>query len=151
MTETGITLTVGILCFVAGLLLGALIHRLMQSETAKNRRLVQQLDQLKEQHTRYQAEVSEHFAKTADIYAKLNTNYRELLAHMANSAERLSDDVDFSRTLNLTGPSQRPVHVTEFEPDADDFEPPRDYAPKATPHDKGTLSEDFGLDTQSKS
>ncbi len=151
MTETGITLTVGILCFVAGLLVGALIHRLMQSETTKNRRLVQQLDQIKEQHTRYQAEVSEHFAKTADLYSKLNTNYRELLTHMASSAERLSDDVDFSRTLNLTGPNQRPVNVNEIKPDTTGFEPPRDYAPKATPHDKGTLSEDFGLDTQTKS
>src|SRR5690606_4791379 len=93
-------ITIGILCFVAGLVLGALIYRLTSSDTAKNRRLVQQLDQLQAQHERYQADVSAHFAKSADLFSKINGTYRELITHMAASSERLAEDVEFKRNLN---------------------------------------------------
>jgi len=142
-------ITIGILCFVAGLVLGALIHRLTSSETARNRRLVQQLDQLQAQHERYQAEVSAHFAKSADLFSKINSTYRELISHMAASSERLAEDVEFKRNLNLAPPF-RQTSTLDIDELAEVVEPPRDYAPKSKPEEKGTLAEDYGLDSNSK-
>lgn len=149
MSEIGSSFIIGLICFIAGLALGALIHRLTSSETAKNRRLVQQLDQLQAEHERYQADVSEHFEKSAELFGRINSTYRDLITHMAASSERLAENVEFKRNLNLAPPSRQSstMDIDELE---DIVEPPRDYAPKSKPEEKGTLAEDFGLGPHSK-
>ena len=150
MSDNGLLFLIGILCFALGAGLGALFIRSTQGGATRNRRLTQQLDQLQEQHERYQAEVSEHFAKTAELFGKLNSNYRDLLNHLATGSEKLSDNVEFRRNLNLPPSGYRPVSTQDYAAEQEDFEPPRDYAPKAKPNEKGTLSEDFGIDPHTR-
>lgn len=150
MTDTGNLILIGLLCLAAGMILGALIHRGLNGVNARNRRLAQQLDQLREEHTRYQAEVSAHFSKTAELFGKLNNNYRELLNHLAVTSERLADNPDFKRQLSLTPPGARHLESAELDGREGELEPPRDYAPKSRPDEKGTLSEDFGIEPRAK-
>ncbi|MBU6949977.1 MULTISPECIES: YhcB family protein [unclassified Hahella] len=147
----GSTIVIAAVTFLVGLGLGVLLHKLLHSETAKNRRLERQIDHLQDQHTRYQAEVAEHFSRTAEMLGKLNANYRDIFNHLAVGAERLCSDSEFKSLVSSATPSlsvKRKEGKNKAEEDTV-FEPPRDYAPKADPKEKGTLSEDYGFESRS--
>ena len=103
--------------------------------------LESQLDQAKQARVDYEAEVSDHFAQTADLLHKLTDDYRSVYAHLADGAEQLCGDrVNISDTA-LTAPSD----ATSEKPHLVEVAQPLDYAPKK-PDEQGQLSEDFGLD-----
>ena len=54
--------------------------------------LESQLDQAKQGRADFEAEVSEHFAQTADLLHKLTDDYRAVYTHLANGAEQLCGD-----------------------------------------------------------
>jgi hypothetical protein len=54
--------------------------------------LESQLDQAKQARVDYEAEVSDHFAQTADLLHKLTDDYRSVYAHLADGAEQLCGD-----------------------------------------------------------
>jgi len=146
---------IAIAAFLSGAVIGALIYRLFQKDAGRSRRVEQQMDDLQQKHTHYQAQVSDHFLQTAHLINRLNEDYREIHSHLAQGASELCNEDGANDLLSL---SESPLlsdneeeHIiqtdTEIEPEteeSDSFEPPRDYAPKAG-KDKGTLSEDFGL------
>ena len=144
----GSTLVIAAIAFVIGTGIGILLHKLLHSESAKNRRLESQMDQLQDQHMRYQAEVTEHFTRTAEMLGRLNANYREVFNHLAVGAERLCSDTEFKSLVASTAPA-KPLRTEKLSKDekyqADLYDPPRDYAPKNNPKEKGTLAEDFGF------
>lgn len=128
---------------IIGLVLGALLRHLLHSETAKNRRLEQQIDQLQRQHQRYQAQVSEHFSRTGDLLSGLNSSYRDIFSHLVLGAERLGNDDEFRSRLPF-GPvsgMKKSENADSNEP-VESLSPPRDYAP---PSKQGTLSENYGF------
>ncbi len=71
--------------------------------------------------------------------------YREVNQHMARSANRLANDEDWPGELEQDSPRARIE-----DGNTESSEPPRDYAPKSDPKEKGTLAEDFGLKEKNK-
>lgn len=130
---------------IIGLIAGVLIGRSNQSSNLRQRRVEQQIDELKGEYTRYQAQVNEHFMESAHLLRRFNDTYRDVNQHMARGANRLCNDEDWLEEIEKTTTKAR------LEADhADGFEPPRDYAPKSDPKEKGTLAEDFGLAQKEK-
>ncbi len=146
---------IAIIAFLSGAVIGALIYRLLQKDTSKSRRVEQQMDDLQQKHTHYQAQVSDHFLQTAHLINRLNKDYQEIHSHLAQGASELCSEEGANDLLSLSAEpllsenkEERVIQAgEEIEPEAkldDNFEPPRDYAPKVE-KSKGTLSEDFGL------
>lgn len=146
---------IAIAAFICGAVIGAFIYRLLQKDTSRSRRVEQQMDDLQQKHTHYQAQVSDHFLQTAHLINRLNKDYRDIHNHLADGASELCNEESANDLLSLSedpllsdNQEERVIQAdAEIESGAeenDDLAPPRDYAPKAD-EDKGTLSEDFGL------
>ena len=157
MNLMGNYFAIAIMAFLSGAVIGSIIYRLFQKDASRSRRVEQQMDDLQQKHTHYQAQVSEHFLQTAHLINRLNDDYREIHSHLAQGATELCNEEGANDLLSLSAeplfPENKEEHVihvdAEIEPESeleesDSYEPPRDYAPKAG-EDKGTLSEDFGL------
>lgn len=130
----------GVGLFFLGVLVGAVFHRSVQGEATKNKRLEQKLAALQETHTKYQAEVSDHFMKTAEAVRTLNKSYKDVHTQLAKGASRLCNPEQADDFLAL---SNEPSIKKEIDIELEDFNPPMDYAPKSS--GSGTLSETFGM------
>ncbi|MDX5299586.1 MAG: YhcB family protein, partial [Gammaproteobacteria bacterium] len=93
------TLIVAGLTFVVGLLVGMGLDRLIRRDAARSRRLAQQVDQTREEYTRYQAQVNEHFMETAQLVKRMNDAYQEVNQHLARGASRLCNDDEWQNSL----------------------------------------------------
>jgi uncharacterized protein len=131
-----------IAALVVGLIIGILIGRSGQGSTLRQRRAEQQIEEIRNEYTRYQAQVNEHFMESAHLLRRFNDSYRDVNQHMARGANRLCNDEEWLHELEQQNASAR---LEGSASDKDGFEPPRDYAPKNDPEEKGTLAEDFGL------
>ncbi|GAA6150800.1 YhcB family protein [Pseudoteredinibacter isoporae] len=134
-----IIVAVGML--LAGGIIGLAIGRSTSPQSKATETLKEELEQLKEEQRDYQHEVAEHFAETADLVNNMNQSYKAVHEHLANSALKLSNP-DISRQILEAGTSQPAL---ESQAMGELQEQPKDWAPK-NPGDKGTLSEDFGLE-----
>lgn len=139
-------LAVGIAALVIGLALGWGIARSTGGRNVRQRRLAQQLDALQNEHTRYQAQVNEHFMETAELFRRLNDSYRDMHEHLAKGASRLCTEADARAELEQVHRDHQLAHKKASEDS--DLEPPRDYAPRHTRDDNGMLSEDYGLNRE---
>lgn len=135
-----------IAALVVGIVIGVLVSRSGQTTNLRQRRVEQQIEELRSEYTRYQAQVNEHFMESAHLLRRFNDAYRDVNLHMARGANRLCNDEEWMDELERETARARLEGVRE-----DGVEPPRDYAPKAGPEDKGTLAEDFGLKKGDKS
>ena len=136
-------LVVGIAALAVGLALGWAIARASGNRNIRQRRLAQQLDALQTEHTRYQAQVNEHFTETAELIRQLNDSYRDVHEHLAKGASKLCTESDARQELEQARRDNQLAY--QAQSDNEDVEPPRDYAPRNSDLDSGTLSEDFGL------
>lgn len=131
-----------------GLIIGLLIGRSSQSSTLRQRRAEQQTEELRNEYTRYQAQVNEHFMESAHMLRRFNDAFRDVNQHMARGANRLANDDEW---LNELEQENKRARLTGGKAeDGDVSEPPRDYAPKKDPAEKGTLDEGFGLTDEEK-
>jgi len=135
-----------IAALIVGIVIGVLVGRSGQGATLRQRRAEQHVEELRNEYTRYQAQVNEHFMESAHLLRRFNDAYRDVNQHMARGANRLCNDEDWMEELALETSSRRLEEVGE-----DGVEPPRDYAPKKDPEAKGTLAEDFGLKKEDNS
>lgn len=148
MNEMENYIAIAIIAFLSGALLGILVYRLVRRDASRSARVEQQMDDLQQKHTRYQAQVSDHFVQTAHLINRLNEDYRDIHNHLAQGASELCSEDSANNLLNLS--SETPESPTiDHQEDISEIEeiyaePPRDYAPKST-KDQGTLSEEFGL------
>ena len=129
-----------IAALVVGIVIGVFVGRSGQGTTLRQRRAEQQIEELKSEYTRYQAQVNEHFMESAHLLRRFNDAYRDVNQHMARGANLLCNDEEWLEELAQETSRKRLEEVRE-----DGVEPPRDYAPKSDPKDSGTLAEDFGL------
>ena len=136
-------LVVGIAALAIGLALGWAAARTTGNRNVRQRRLAQQLDALQTAHTRYQAQVNEHFMETAELIRRLNDSYRDVHQHLAKGASKLCTESDARQEREQ---AREDNQIAYPEQDAEDgVEPPGDYAPRNENLDSGTLSEDYGL------
>ena len=131
-----------------GLIIGLLIGRSSQGSTLRQRSAEQQTEELRNEYTRYQAQVNEHFMESAHLLRRFNDAFRDVNQHMARGANRLASDDEWLNELEQEGKRAR-LTGTGGETD-DSAEPPRYYAPKKDPAEKGTLDEGFGLTEEEK-
>lgn len=131
---------IAVAALVVGLVIGLLVGRSNAGTSLRRRRAEQQIDELRSEYTRYQAQVNEHFMESAHLLRRFNDAYRDVNQHMARGANRLANDEDWLEEVEKASEKARLTGKTD-----DGHEPPRDYAPKTSPEDKGTLAEDFGL------
>ncbi|SFR51703.1 hypothetical protein SAMN05216203_1065 [Marinobacter daqiaonensis] len=129
-----------------GLIIGLLIGRSSQSSSLRQRRAEQQVEELRSEYTRYQAQVNEHFMESAHLLRRFNDAFSDVNQHMARGANRLANDDEW---LNELEQDKKRARLADGSQD-DDAEPPRDYAPKKDPAEKGTLAEDYGLSDEQK-
>lgn len=151
MNVMGNYFAIAIVAFLSGAFLGALIYRLFQGDAGKSRRVEQQMDDLQQKHTQYQAQVSEHFLQTAHLIKRINDDYHAINTHLAKGAMELCSEDNASELKALSsGDNQESILEVDKETEEESHvEPPRDYAPKSET-DKGTLSEDFGFKAKTK-
>jgi uncharacterized membrane-anchored protein YhcB (DUF1043 family) len=136
-----------IAALIVGLIIGVLVGRSGQGSTLRQRRAEQQIEEIKNEYTRYQAQVNEHFMESAHLLRRFNDSYRDVNQHMARGANRLCNDEEWLHELQQENANGR---LEGSSADKDGAEPPRDYAPKSDPQEKGTLAEDFGLPKNQK-
>jgi hypothetical protein len=136
-----------IAALIVGLIIGVLVGRSRQGSTLRQRRAEQQIEEIRNEYTRYQAQVNEHFMESAHLLRRFNDSYRDVNQHMARGANRLCDDEEWLHELQQETARGR---LEGGSADEDGAEPPRDYAPKSDPEEKGTLAEDFGLPENQK-
>lgn len=123
-----------------GVAIGYFLNRYLHPAPRRNRELEEQLHALQEQQKHYRYDVNSHFDKTADLLSHLAVSYREVHNHLARGALNLCDS-GAVRTLRIL-PESSPL-LEDQQPAF--VEQPRDYALKS-PHEKGMLAEDFGLE-----
>jgi uncharacterized membrane-anchored protein YhcB (DUF1043 family) len=136
-----------IAALIVGLVIGVLIGRSAQSSTLRQRRAEQQSEEIRNEYTRYQAQVNEHFMESAHLLRRFNDSYRDVNQHMARGANRLCNDEEWLHELQQENTRSR---LERSSAEEDGAEAPRDYAPKGDPEEKGTLAEDFGLPENQK-
>ncbi len=139
----------GILAAVAGGIIGALLTRQFGNQEQQNKELETRLQEAEDRLNNYQSDVSEHFAETSRLVNNLTKDYKEVYEHLASSALKLTNP-DMSRQLIEASKGalvDKELDDVTAQDDFDSVEPPRDWAPK-TPGSTGTLSEDFGLNSE---
>ncbi len=146
---------IGLIGFTIGLIAGAIAYKLLKSDEAKVKALEEQLEKLQGEFEGYKDNVHSHFNSSAQLLTTLTESYREVYRHMAAGAQALCPEY-ISDQLSHSAKAQESLTRDSFaEPPekdpAEEFSPPRDYATKTSPDQKGNLSEDYGLDKVSSS
>lgn len=151
----GLVVIVAIVAFLVGILGGFLVSKATAGKD-RSGNLKNQMDSLQGRFVDYQAEVANHFNKTASIAQKLSQNYQEMQSHLQHSVESLVSDSEL-RTKLLSEIKIESVKALDSSEEAQDDEnnpvaestvvntyneTPRDYAPKV-PGELGTLAEEF--------
>ena len=138
-------LITGIVALIAGLCTGIFLSRRLSPDSRKQRELERSLDRLLQQQKDYQHNVVEHFTDTSKLLGKLAESYRDVHNHLATGAGTLCNDDNGSILRRIPDDSLAELGTS---PSLEAVEPPRDYAPKVSPHATGVLNEEFGLDKQ---
>jgi len=150
--------------FLAGCVAGALVCYAFLAGRRRETTIERQMRELQEEFTAYRENVNQHFNKTAQLVNSLTENYISVQKHLEDAADSFAQP---PKSFELQQNEALPAAKTEFVPLEDrqkqelrkgekdagfgansNVEPPKDYAPKSKPGDKGTLSEDFGLDSK---
>ncbi|WP_167854937.1 YhcB family protein [Mangrovimicrobium sediminis] len=130
------------IALLAGVGLGMLLSQRVTPAGQKRREAERQLDDILQAKKAYEDEVVEHFSDTARLLNQLTESYRDVHNHLARGAADLCRGEGPVALEKM----ERRTDLAELPADLADIEPPKDYAPKASPGDKGVLSEDFGLE-----
>lgn len=146
--------------FLAGCAAGAAISFVVLTRTRAESKIERQMRELQEEFTAYRENVNQHFNKTAQLVNNLTENYIAVQKHLEDAADSFAEA---PKSFALEQTTKLPAAKTEFVSLEDrqqqelrsakldagfehlPVEPPKDYAPKVKPGDKGTLAEDFGL------
>ena len=102
------------------------------------------LERALESRADYEAEVAEHFARTAELLNRMTEDYQQVYSHLASGADKLCEgSVDIPSSASLLADRSDDEALSA---DVIDTLQPLDYAPRKSPDEQGQLSETFGLD-----
>lgn len=147
--------------FLAGCGAGAAVSYVVLARTRAESKIERQMRELQEEFTAYRENVNQHFNKTAQLVNSLTENYIAVQKHLEDAADSFAEPpksfaleetaklpaaakTDF---VSLESRQQQELRSGKLDAEFGQLpvEPPKDYAPKTKPGDKGTLAEDFGL------
>ncbi|MFK7732036.1 MAG: YhcB family protein [Pseudomonadales bacterium] len=135
---------------LGGLFLGLLIGILVGKKTGAGYKRGQQLEgrlaSTEAELEAYKQSVQSHFSETAEAFQSLNSSYAFLQQKLAGGAQALCGEAS-GPLLHAPSvvPEESTSEVSELQTELP-LEPPRDYAPKKSPDEKGMLTEEFGLE-----
>lgn len=132
---------IAVVALAAGAALGYFLYQYLHPVPRRNRELEQQLHALQEQYKHHRYDVNAHFNQTTELLGQLANSYREVHNHLARGSVELCDP----GSVRVLRPLPEQSQVLEEQPPVI-IEPPRDYALKSGPYEKGVLDEDFGLE-----
>lgn len=153
-----------VVVFLAGAVIGAGICYGFVLGSRSESRVERQMRELQEEFTAYRENVNQHFNKTAQLVNNLTDNYIAVQKHLEDAAVSFAEPPkSFPLEKADSLPAAKPEFASledrqkqelrakaadaEFDSSAH-VEPPKDYAPKSKPGEKGQLAEDFGLDSK---
>ncbi len=147
---------IGLLGFAAGIAVGALIYHFTRSDGGMSGHVAEELEQLRAENEAYQSNVARHFQRTAELVNNLTESYRDVHEHLAQGAQSLCSEDEALRNQLESSLANRLISQPEPTPEEAEklldkaVEPPKDYAPKSEPGERGTLSEDYGVKKKKK-
>jgi uncharacterized membrane-anchored protein YhcB (DUF1043 family) len=133
----------GIACLLIGVVIGVVFSSRLNSSASRVIELENQIRDLKDNHVTYRDNVSDHFSLTADLVQHMTESYREVYQHLASGAQDLCSNEVASKLLPAG--SDAVFYSNEDPETAGGLNPPKDYAVKQDPSQKGALSEEFGI------
>ncbi|EKF74193.1 hypothetical protein A11A3_10252 [Alcanivorax hongdengensis A-11-3] len=127
-------LTTGVLCFAAGVIIGAGLLFWLLPARRQAGQLMRDRDEARQALNHYRDQVDDHFLRTAELVNDMTQAYRSVHEHLSMGAKALCSE---------GGRQRAAAKSLDAVPDEQEspLSQPLDYAPKA----KGTLSEHFGL------
>ncbi len=131
-------------CVAIGVVIGVVVASRMNASPSRVRELENQIRQIKDNHREYKDSVSDHFGMTAELVHHMTESYREVYQHLASGAQDLCSSEVASKLLPAE--SDAVFESPTSSDDNNELVPPRDYAAKQSPDQKGALSEDFGIE-----
>lgn len=134
---------VGIGSLAVGIVVGVVFASRLSISPSRIEELEKQILDLKESHTDYRDNVSDHFGMTAELVQHMTESYREVYQHLATGAQDLCSNEVARKLLPAESES---VFENNGNEEPGGLSPPKDYAAKQNPEQKGALAEDFGLD-----
>ena len=138
-------------CLVIGLVVGALFASRSNASPARVKELENQIRYLKDKHNNYRDDVSDHFSMTAELVQHMTESYKEVYQHLATGAQSLCSNEVANRLLPASSESVFESNGSNDDSEFRGLNPPKDYAAKQSPRQKGALAEDFGLDKSKSS
>ncbi|MCY4044483.1 MAG: YhcB family protein [Cellvibrionales bacterium] len=144
MESLHMLIVTGICCFLAGGIIGAFFTSRYSANEKKNRDLEKHLHESQTELKQYRQEVTEHFMTTSNLLNNLTETYRDIHNHLADSASKLTSSGGTNNPLIQSIPE--PVSKLASPTEEIEATPPLDYAPKSSPYDKGSLTEDHHLE-----
>jgi uncharacterized membrane-anchored protein YhcB (DUF1043 family) len=133
---------IGIGCLALGVILGVVFASRLNTSPTRVKELETHVKSLEQSHEQYKDDVSDHFNMTAELVQQMTESYKDVYQHLAMGAQDLCSGEVADKLLPAGTDA---VFETESGGDTG-FSPPKDYAAKQKPDQKGALSEEFGLD-----
>lgn len=132
-----------IACLAVGIIIGVLFSSRLNSGASRVQELENQVRDLQDNHLTYRDNVSDHFSMTADLVQHMTESYRDVYQHLASGAQDLCSNEVAGKLLPAG--SDAVFDSSEESAATGALIPPKDYAAKQDPSQKGALSEEFGL------
>ena len=132
-----------IACLVIGIVIGLIFSSRLNSSASRVKELENQIRDIKDNHLVYRDNVSDRFSMTADLVQHMTESYREVYQHLASGAQDLCSNEVASKLLPAG--SDAVFESNDDSNAAGGLNPPKDYAAKQDPSQKGALSEEFGI------
>lgn len=132
-----------IACLVIGIVIGLIFSSRLNSSASRVQELENQIRDIKDNQLVYRDNVSDHFSMTADLVQHMTESYREVYQHLASGAQDLCSNEVASKLLPAG--SDAVFEGNDDSKAASGLNPPKDYAAKQDPSQKGALSEEFGI------
>lgn len=114
------------LCFAIGLTFGGVLAYLVFSRQGKQRKLQEELDQMKERFADYREQVTQHFMRTSDLVQEMTASYKNVYEHLATGAQYLCGgsteiqqqrDADQQASLPENNPGHEEPEIALTDPD----------------------------------
>lgn len=95
------TISMAILWFAAGLIVGAAAARFFSLRQFNQHKLQLELDESRQQLQKYRTDVSSHLDTTHQLMAQLQDNYEKIARHMARTKMQLIERPGFTENTEL--------------------------------------------------
>jgi uncharacterized membrane-anchored protein YhcB (DUF1043 family) len=95
------TVSMAILWFAAGLIIGAIAARFFSLRQFNQHKLQLELDESRQQLQKYRTDVSSHLDTTHQLMAQLQDNYEKIARHMARTKMQLIERPGFTENTEL--------------------------------------------------